>query len=207
MSTITELEALREKLQGSQAASAHPEIVARLDHRRENVSDATSVVVVGEKKRGKSSLINALLRRPGLFPVDVDVATACYLGATAGETDRAFADGDEAPEGTEIKFSDIPSWASVEGNRVPGSHPAELLHPGVTAVTVELAHPLLASGLTIVDTPGVGGLQAGHAEITLAILKDADSVLFVVDPDSGLRRANSTSWPGPPRGSLRSPSP
>src|SRR5689334_11505762 len=33
-------------------------------------------VVCGEFKRGKSSLINALLGEPGLFPVDVDIATS-----------------------------------------------------------------------------------------------------------------------------------
>lgn len=189
MSAITELETIRGKVQGSEAATAHPEIAVRLDDPPAQISESASVVVVGEKKRGKSSLINALLRRPGLFPVDVDIATACYLGATAGATDRAVAYGDEAPDGVQIEISDISSWASVEGNRVPGSHPPQLLHPGVTAVSVELAHPLMASGLTLVDTPGVGGLAAGHADITMAILRDADSVLFVVDPDSGLRKS------------------
>ncbi|MGH3469656.1 MAG: hypothetical protein ACRDQF_18200, partial [Thermocrispum sp.] len=38
-----------------------------------------SVVVVGETKRGKSSLVNALLATPGLSPVDAEVATATYL--------------------------------------------------------------------------------------------------------------------------------
>jgi hypothetical protein len=38
-----------------------------------------AVVVVGETKRGKSSLINALLNTPGLSPVDVAVATSSYL--------------------------------------------------------------------------------------------------------------------------------
>ena len=38
-----------------------------------------TVVVVGETKRGKSSLVNALLAEPGRSPVDTDVATATYL--------------------------------------------------------------------------------------------------------------------------------
>lgn len=189
MSATSELEAVREKLRGSDVASAHPDLAARLDELPAEPSEVASVVVVGEKKRGKSSLINALLRRPGLFPVDVDIATACYLGATAGETDRAIAYGDEAPDGRPIELSEISAWASVEGNRVAGSQPPKALHPGVTAVTVELPHPLLEAGLVVIDTPGVGGLEAGHAEVTMAILRNADSMLFVVDPDSGLRQS------------------
>ena len=36
------------------------------------------VVVVGETKRGKSSLVNALLRQPELSPVDLSVATSAF---------------------------------------------------------------------------------------------------------------------------------
>ena len=38
-----------------------------------------TIVVVGETKRGKSSLINALVNVPGLSPVDPQVATSTYL--------------------------------------------------------------------------------------------------------------------------------
>jgi Dynamin family len=182
------LDELRRAVLESESGRAHPDICARLDD--PDAAEASAVAVVaGETKRGKSSLVNALLRRPGLFPVDVDIATSCYLGATVGPSVRVTAYGDEAPDGTEITPAEIASWASVEGNRIPGSDPPELAHPGVTAVTVELPHPLLAEGLTVVDTPGVGGLEAGHTEITMAILRRADSLLFVVDPDSGLRKS------------------
>jgi len=38
-----------------------------------------TIVVVGETKRGKSSLINALVNVPGLSPVDPQVATSTYI--------------------------------------------------------------------------------------------------------------------------------
>src|SRR5690606_1287832 len=37
--------------------------------------DKPTVVIVGEAKRGKSSLLNALINVPGLSPVDTRVAT------------------------------------------------------------------------------------------------------------------------------------
>jgi hypothetical protein len=180
---------VRERLLRSEVASRHPDVQATLDAARSQPSTAVTVVVVGEKKRGKSSLVNALLRRPGLFPVDVDIATSCYVGAQHGDELRATAYADEAPEGVDIPLGEIDQWASVEGNRIAGSTPPEPLHPGVTAVVVELPIPLLEAGLTLVDTPGVGGLEAGHTDITLAVLRQADALLFVVDPDSGLRRS------------------
>ena len=46
---------------------------------RRAVPEVSSVVIVGETNRGKSSLVNALLSAPGLSPVDADVATSTYL--------------------------------------------------------------------------------------------------------------------------------
>src|SRR5215467_9724787 len=45
------------------------------------------VVVCGEFKRGKSSLLNALVERPGLFPVDVDLATCAVVTLQWAERD------------------------------------------------------------------------------------------------------------------------
>jgi GTPase SAR1 family protein len=147
---------------------------------------AASVVVVGEKKRGKSSLINALLGHEDLLPVDVDVATSCYLAVQHAAEPRVIAYSADAPEGIEIGLDDIGEYASLEGNRDP-LDPDRVLHEDVTAVEVFLDDPMLASGLTLIDTPGVGGLEAGHTEITLATLRRANALLFVVDPDSPLK--------------------
>src|SRR6187200_2911257 len=54
--------------------------------------DAPAIVVVGEVKRGKSSLVNALLGHTGLSPVEVDVATNSFL--------RFAPPTRELPEGT-----------------------------------------------------------------------------------------------------------
>lgn len=142
--------------------------------------EAATVVVVGEKKRGKSSLINALVDRPDLLPVDVDVATTVHLavGYAAGPT--ACVVDEQHPAGRTVDLADVGEYAALD----PVTHTVR--HPDVSHVAVGLPHPLLASGLCLIDTPGVGGLVAGHAAVTLAALDRADAVLFVVSGASEL---------------------
>ncbi|MEV5139796.1 dynamin family protein [Streptomyces syringium] len=66
-------------------------------HRRERLEQSRArlergtchVVVGGEFKHGKSTLLNALVERPGLFPVDVDVATNVVSTLAWGPRERA----------------------------------------------------------------------------------------------------------------------
>jgi hypothetical protein len=148
--------------------------VARVD------AGAATLVVVGEKKRGKSSLINALVGCPGLLPVEVDVATGVHLVVHSAEKPgaRAFLDGD--PVGHAIDLAEIAEYAALD----PVS---QLAHRGdVHHVEVGVPSPLLAAGLVLVDTPGVGGLTSGHARITMAALNRADALVFVVNGQSEL---------------------
>ncbi|MFC6084858.1 dynamin family protein [Sphaerisporangium aureirubrum] len=136
---------------------------------------AATVVVVGEKKRGKSSLINALVGRPDLLPKDVDVATSVHVAVRYGTTERAVVVDDEHPEGREVPFAEIGEYAALD----PVTQRPR--RDGVHHVEVYLPAPLLAGGLALIDTPGVGGLVAGHTAITLATLAQADALLFVVN--------------------------
>ncbi|MCK9931769.1 dynamin family protein [Frankia sp. Mgl5] len=143
-------------------------------------SGAATVVVVGEKKRGKSSLINALVGRRGLLPVDEDVATSVHLVLRHAEEPTAWVSDAESPTGREIPLSDVGEYAALD----PLTGQAR--RRGVTGVEVGLPDPLLAKGMAVVDTPGVGGLVSGHAEITLATLARADALVFVVNGSSEL---------------------
>ncbi|MBX6386424.1 MAG: dynamin family protein [Microbispora sp.] len=139
---------------------------------------AATVVVVGEKKRGKSSLINAIIDRPGLLPVDADVATNVHLTVRHAEEPvaRVFDDAEDA--GRAISIDDIAEYGALDPlTQTPR-------HPGVRHVEVGLPSPLLAEGLILIDTPGVGGLVAGHTALTLAVIDRADALLFVVNGSS-----------------------
>ena len=56
----------------------------------------------------------------------------------------------------------------------------------VEQVEVVLPHPILERGITLIDTPGIGGLNAAHAAATLAFLPIADALVFVSDASAEL---------------------
>ncbi|GAB2764069.1 dynamin family protein [Amycolatopsis magusensis] len=132
-----------------------------------------SVVVVGETNRGKSSLVNALLAMPGLSPVDASVATATYLVFEHAEAWSAQAcyPGQLAPVGVEM--NELVRWVSASHELPEGQLPPRY---------VEVSGPVpLLERVSIVDTPGVGGLDSMHAELAMEAAANATALLFVVD--------------------------
>jgi hypothetical protein len=152
---------------------ADPEAAAEVDEVRRREVVRPAVVVVGETKRGKSSLVNALLGVPGLSPVDAAVATAAYLEIqyAAQASARAWLPGREEP--VPLSLGDLRDWATRLGDPPDGARPprrVQVLHPA----------PLLRY-LALVDTPGTGGLDAAHTEVALDAVDRASALLFVVD--------------------------
>ncbi|WP_328708431.1 dynamin family protein [Microbispora hainanensis] len=139
----------------------------------------STVVVVGEKNRGKSSLINALVGRRELLPVDTDISTRVHVAVIHADEDQAVVYGSAFPDGKKIEPAELPEY--VDETAAVDPKTGQDRHPGVERVELGVASPLLSEGLVLVDTPGVGGLIAGHADITLATLNRADALIFVVN--------------------------
>ena len=136
-----------------------------------------SVVVVGETKRGKSSLINALLAMPGLSPVDADVATATYLIFDHADEWRAQACY-PGRQPVPFELAELPMWTSATHELPAGQTPPRY---------VEVAGPCpLLQRICVVDTPGVGGLDSQHGELALEAASSATALLFVVDASAPL---------------------
>jgi dynamin family protein len=135
-----------------------------------------SAVVVGETNRGKSSLVNALLAMPGLSPVDAEVATATYL-----VFDHAPEWGAQACYPSQLAPVPIPVGELVRWVSAAHELPEGQLPPRYVEVTGPV--PLLAR-LSVVDTPGVGGLDSMHGELALEAAANATALLFVVDASS-----------------------
>ncbi|ALG14358.1 dynamin family protein [Kibdelosporangium phytohabitans] len=150
-----------------------PDSAAWVEELRGRRRRQPTVVVVGETNRGKSSLVNALLGQPGLSPVDADVATATYLvfGHAEQWEARACYPGHLAP--IQVDLSQLINWVSAS-HELPEGH----LPPRY----VEVDGPVdLLDKISIVDTPGVGGLDSVHGELALEAAASATALLFVVD--------------------------
>jgi GTPase SAR1 family protein len=140
---------------------------------------STIVCVVGEFKQGKSSLINGLLGRR-VLPVDDDLATSVITLLKYGDEPSALVrrreDGEMKQE--QISPDALGDWASELGNPRNSR--------GVERVEVALPAKVLQQGLVLVDTPGMGGLGAGHAAATQAFLPFADGLILVSDASAEL---------------------
>ena len=172
--------ALVETVRGLAAGGGRDDLATRLSDvgRRLDRSD-TVVCVVGEFKQGKSALINALLGAD-VCPVDDDLATTTVTTIGYGPAARATVHRREA--GLEVSaavaLEDLAAWVTERAD------PDDRL--GVERVELTLPHPLLARGITLIDTPGIGGLNAAHAAATLAFLPVADALVFVTDASAEL---------------------
>jgi hypothetical protein len=153
-----------------------PDAAADVDTERRRDVTRPKIVVVGETKRGKSSLTNMLIGVPNLSPVDAAVATAAYLEFQHNPQHgaRAYVPGREDP--IPIGLTDLRDWGTVLGRLPDQMRPPR-------RIEVHHSAPLLQY-LTLVDTPGTGGLDSMHVEIAMDAVERATALLFVVDASS-----------------------
>jgi len=141
---------------------------------------SVTVAVVGEFKRGKSTLVNALLQTAAC-PVDADIVTGVPTLVGYGERLHVLAHlqqpGEVEETVKEVQFEDLARLVSERADDRPDD---------VRSVEVRVPHRLLRSGLCLLDTPGVGGLESVHGQLSLASLNGADGVLFVTDASQEL---------------------
>lgn len=146
--------------------------------------ESTAVLLCGEFKRGKSSLVNAILGSE-LCPTDIGIATSVVTIIKYGAVKKAvryYGDLLEEPESLkieEIEWSDIEKYTMGDVLEIDNTILIELSYPA----------PFLKGGITIIDTPGIGGLDPRHAVLTHMALPKADVVLFVTDAGEPLTQS------------------
>ena len=131
------------------------------------------VLVVGEAKRGKSTLINALLGRD-VLPSGVTPLTAVTTTVRYGDDQRAevrFLDGHDE----KYPLTALVDLVTERGN--PGNRRR------IAGVTVYLAAPVLAGGVELVDTPGTGSVFEWDTEAAHEALPSMDAAVFVLTAD------------------------
>ena len=146
---------------------------------------AGTVVVMGEVKRGKSSLVNALIAQPDLLPVDVLTCTSAPIRVAVSH------DGPIVPQvtlvrGTEremILATELARWVTVDGvGSLQGNTNAGMDEAQDPPSSAEIAvrYPDM-DGITVVDTPGVGGLDKRAVTAALQEARHAGVLLMVCD--------------------------
>ncbi|GAB3507332.1 P-loop NTPase family protein [Emticicia fontis] len=151
---------------------------------RELAEKELTVVTAGEIKRGKSSLLTALLIEEGIFPTDTEVCTSVVTIVKYGEKELIEIvleerKGDKVEHKSKtIKREEIASYITEDGN--PNNHKR------VNCLNITIPNEKLKEGFLFVDTPGLGSLNFEHARQTLAFLPSADVILFVSDTQNPL---------------------
>ncbi|MEX2217066.1 MAG: dynamin family protein [Phycisphaeraceae bacterium] len=136
-------------------------------------SDRFCLAVLGKAKRGKSTLLNALLGRKddNVAPVDKLPASSTISRIQWAETEDAtvfFRDG----RMEKIGFNRIREFVTEEQNKEN--------HKEVDVV--EIAGPFQAHqrDVVLVDTPGAGSIHEYHDTLLHAFIPQADAVIFLV---------------------------
>ncbi len=139
------------------------------------------LAVLGQFKRGKSTLLNALTGEP-VLPVGVVPLTAAPTFIQFGPDPKItvqYQDG---------RCEDAFSGASTaERNAYLAGFVTEAGNPknqrGIATVQVDLPAPLLSGGLVLIDTPGIGSTYRHNTAATLNFLQQCDAALFLVSAD------------------------
>ena len=133
------------------------------------------VVAVGEFKRGKSSLLNALIGEQ-ILPVGVVPLTAVVTVLKRGQSEAVgvHADGRRGV----VDAARLADYVTEEGN--PGNR------LGLSRVEVASPRFALPPGAVLIDTPGLRSVVDGGEDHTLDFLPQVDVALMVLSVDQPL---------------------
>lgn len=137
------------------------------------------LAVLGQFKRGKSSLLNALLGA-NVLPVGVVPVTSVptFIEHNASPSLRVeYENG--ANETLEIK--ELSAFVTEKEN--PHNRRA------VKRVVIRTPCPMLDNGVVLIDTPGIGSTHIHNTETTLNVLPHCDAAIFVVSTDPPITEA------------------
>ena len=159
---------------------AQREILERLQRLKTRLEEGLlRVAVLGQFKRGKSTLVNALLGT-SVLPTGITPVTAIptYIRAAAQTSARVSFAGDKEP---------FVCSTPEEIPRVLERYVSETENPHnrlkVERVEIGVHSELLNQGIMLVDTPGIGSTFLHNTKTAEAALSECDAAIFVVSAD------------------------
>ena len=155
------------------AESADSSLVVCRELREKLLSEQFNVATVGQFKRGKSCLVNALLG-DNLLPTSAVPLTSVVTVVSHGDKlciNVQFRDGSTLNVGRE----ELPGYVTEAGN--PNNA------KGVKEVRIVSPAPLLKDGVCLLDTPGVGSVHRHNTDAAYDALPQCDAALFLLSAD------------------------
>ena len=169
-SALLRLAELAEEFEAEQVAADARSVAERVSEGR------FYVACIGQFKRGKSSVLNALIGESllptGVVPVTAVPTIVRYGGHTAARV--RF----EAGGWSEIPVKAVDEYVSEEKNPENAKH--------VAALEIFVRSPLLGTGMCFVDNPGLGSVFTGNTAATKAFIPHIDAALVVIGADPPL---------------------
>jgi GTPase SAR1 family protein len=148
------------------------------------------LAVLGQFKRGKSTLLNALTGE-SILPMGVVPLTAAPTFIQFGASPRISVHypGDRPAD-------EFTGASTAERNAFLAGFVTEKGNPqnrrGITEVQVELPAPILSGGVVLIDTPGIGSTYLHNTTATLNFLQQCDAALFLVSADPPITEVELT---------------
>ena len=173
----TELAAAIERLAQLAYAEGVPDVADTLQDLAQRVTrHEFRLAVAGQFKRGKSTVINALLGR-AVLPADVLPLTSVPTLVGDGPEDRVRVVLQTGAT-LAIPLEDLPQFATETHN--PGNV------RGVRHIVVEIPESMPVANLCLIDLPGIGSTVEANSRIAYASLDLADAAVFVTGAEPPL---------------------
>lgn len=135
--------------------------------------ETLTLSIIGQFKRGKSTLANAILGDDilpvGIVPI-TSAVTRVYYGHKSAQVH--FFNGDVQ----QIAFERLSEYISEQQNNNNKL--------GVSSVVIKTPSKFLKNGIEFVDTPGVGSFHKNNTEVAYEYMKESDGVIFLLSVDS-----------------------
>lgn len=162
------------------------ESVKQLRRTKESLQhDAFRMMVVGEFKRGKSTLINALLGEP-VLPARVAPCTAIITEVNYSDTPYAMLHyKDKEKDPLRISVDEIKDYVIIQDdeNDAQSSQPSPY-----SKVSVYYPLELCKNNVQIVDSPGLNEHKT-RTEVAMDFLTQADALIFVLSCQQALSQS------------------
>ena len=135
--------------------------------------DDVTLAVIGQFKRGKTSMVNSILGEK-LLPVGIVPITSAVTRIEHGPSSSKvyFLNG----LAEDVKPEDLHEYISEQEN-----HDNER---GVAEVEMHTEAEFLEDGLILVDTPGVGSVHENNSKSAYDFARESDGVIFMLSVDS-----------------------